>query len=174
MVPLSLCFGFNKYPGLCYPQCTVFETRWVTVKLSLLALNLHSSFITQFTRVPTHYKWMELKAVNGCSVLIAFPVVKRKCHWEDDMKLWIIMPVLCSFSEVISLRLEQIIGCPAGKRAPQSFWCLDWVESYYGFGMYAESHWYQEVKLIQKQIKVRLKKNSNLHLTSYVYPWLSG
>lgn len=23
--------------------------------------------------------------------------------------------------EVISLRLEQIIGCPAGKRAPQSF-----------------------------------------------------
>lgn len=93
------------------------------MKLSLLAVNLHSSFITQFTRVPTHYKGMELKAVNGCSASDSISCGKKEMPlsgWHEAVDNYA-SAVRCSASqkaEVISLRLEQIIGCPAGKRAP--------------------------------------------------------
>lgn len=59
-------------------------------------------------------------------ILTAFPVVKKEMplrgrHEAVDNYA---SAVRCSASQkaqVISLRLEQIIGCPAGKRAPQSF-----------------------------------------------------
>lgn len=69
---------------------------------------------------------MELKAVNGCSAFDSNSCGKKEMslrgrHEAVDNYA---SAVRCSASQktqVISLRLVEIIGCLAGKKAPQSF-----------------------------------------------------